>query len=286
MKKLCVIGAGTMGAGIAQVAASHGIETVISDVDRKFIDKGIETIRGFIGKKLEKNKISQMEHDSILGRISGTKGIRDAVDNADIVIEAVFENMQVKQQIFQELDTLCPEEVILASNTSTLSISEIASVTRHPGRVIGTHFFSPVPVMKLVEVVRGEKTSRTVFDSAMTFCEQIGKTAIAAKDVPGFIVNRFLCLLYNEAANEINDGYATARDIDLGLKLGANHPMGIVELMDLAGVDVVFNALTALYDMTGEHRYKPSPLFRKMVDEGRLGRKMGKGFYEYPERLR
>jgi 3-hydroxybutyryl-CoA dehydrogenase len=206
--------------------------------------------------------------------------------NADIIIEAVFENMQVKQQIFKELDHLCPQEVILASNTSTLSITEIASVTRHPGRVIGTHFFSPVPVMKLVEVVRGEKTNQAVFDGAMSFCEQIGKTAIAAKDVPGFIVNRFLCLLYNEAANEINDGYATARDIDLGLKLGANHPMGIVELMDLAGVDVVFNALSALYDMTGEQRYKPSSLFKKMVDEGRLGRKTGKGFYEYPERLR
>ncbi len=279
--KICVIGAGTMGAGIAQVAAEHGIETVLRDMDQKFIDKGIGIIGGFINRKLEKGKISQEDHDAIMGRVSGTTEIADAINNVDMVIEAVFEDMPLKQQIFEELDRLCPEEVILASNTSTLSISEIASAAKHPERVIGTHFFSPVPVMKLVEVVRGDKTSQTVFDAAMDFCGQIEKTPIAAKDVPGFIVNRFLCLLYNEAANQINDGVATARDIDLGLKLGANHPMGVVEIMDMAGVDVVNNALIALYDMTGEERYKPSPLFKKMINEGLLGRKTGKGFYEY-----
>ncbi len=281
INKLCVIGAGTMGAGIAQVAAEHGIETVIRDVDQKFIDKGIQTIRGFIGRKQEKGKISQEEHDAILGRLSGTTDMADAVSGVDMVIEAVFEDMSLKQQIFEELDRLCPENVILASNTSTLSISKMASVTKHPDRVIGTHFFSPVPVMKLVEVVQGKKTSQPVFDAAMAFCGQIGKTPITAKDVPGFIVNRFLCLLYNEAANQILDGLATAQDIDLGLKLGANHPMGVAEIMDMAGVDVVNNALVALYEMTGEERYKPSPLFKKMIDEGRLGRKTSKGFYEY-----
>lgn len=281
INKLCVIGAGTMGAGVAQVAAEHGITTVIRDVDQKFIDKGIKTIRGFIGRKLEKGKISQEVHDAILSRVRGTIDLADAVKDVDMVIEAVFENMSLKQQIFEEIDSLCPEKVTLASNTSTLSISKIASATKLPERVIGTHFFSPVPVMKLVEVVRGDKTSQTVFDAAVAFCNQIDKTPIATRDVPGFIVNRFLCLLYNEAANQIHNEYATARDIDLGLKLGANHPMGIAELMDLVGVDVVNNALIALYEMTGEERYKPSPLFKKMIDEGHLGRKTGKGFYEY-----
>lgn len=281
INRLCVIGAGTMGAGIAQVAAEHGIETVLQDVGQKFIDKGIKTISGFIGRKLEKGKISQDKHDAIIGRVHGTIDIADAVRDVDMVIEAVFEEMSLKQQIFEVIDRLCPEKVILASNTSTLSITKIASVARHPERIIGTHFFSPVPIMKLVEVVRGEKTGQAVFDATISFCNEIEKTPINSKDVPGFIVNRFLCLLYNEAANQIYNGFATAGDIDLGLKLGANHPMGVAEIMDLTGVDVVHNALIALYDMTGEERYKPSPLFKQMIDKGQLGRKAGKGFYKY-----
>ena len=189
--------------------------------------------------------------------------------------------MKLKQTIFAELDRLCPKEIILASNTSTLSVSKIASVTKNPERVIGTHFFSPVPLMRLVEVIKGDNTSDAVVKGALEFCAAIGKTPILAKDVPGFIVNRFLCLLYNEAADQIYKGYATAKDIDLGLKLGSNHPMGPVEIMDMAGVDVVNNALKALYEMTGEERYKPSPLFAQMIQENRLGRKTGKGFYEY-----
>jgi uncharacterized OB-fold protein len=168
-----------------------------------------------------------------------------------------------------------------SSNTSTLSISSIASATKNPERVIGTHFFSPVPLMRLVEVIRGEKTGEAAVRSALEFCKAIGKTPILAKDVPGFIVNRFLCLLYNEAADQIYKGYATPRDIDLGLKLGANHPMGPVEIMDMAGVDVVNNALIALYEMTGEERYRPSPLFEQMIRGNRLGRKTGRGFYDY-----
>ena len=279
--KLCIIGAGTMGAGIAQVAAEHGIETVLRDVEQKFIDKGIQTIRGFIGRKLEKGKISQEDHDNIIGLVCGKTDMADAVRDVDMVIEAVYEDMSLKQQIFNVIDRLCPEKVILASNTSTLSVSKIAAAAKYPERIIGTHFFSPVPLMKLVEVVRGEKTGQTVFDAVISFCGQIEKTPIDSKDVPGFIVNRFLCLLYNEAANQIYNGFATAGDIDLGLKLGANHPMGVAELMDMAGVDVVHNALIALYGMTGEERYNPSPLFKQMIDEGRLGRKAGKGFYKY-----
>jgi len=281
IKKLCVIGAGTMGAGIAQVAVENGIETTLRDVEDRFVQRGLDTIKTFVGKKLEKGKLNQADHDRILGRLRGTRDMAEAVAGADIVIEAVFEDLKLKQSVFSELDCLCPKETILSSNTSTLSISRIASVTKNPERVIGTHFFSPVPLMRLVEVIRGERTSEAVIQSVLEFCKVIGKTSILAKDVPGFIVNRFLCLLYNEAADQIDKGYATPQDFDLGLKLGSNHPMGPVEIMDMAGVDVVNNALKALYEMTGEDRYKPSLLFEKMIRENRLGRKTGKGFYDY-----
>ena len=281
IKKLCVIGAGTMGAGIAQVAVESGIETTLRDVEDRFVQRGLETIKTFVGKKLEKGKLNQADYDRILGRLKGTSSSEEALAGADMVIEAVFEDMKIKQSVFAELDRLCPKETILSSNTSTLSISKIASVTKNPGRVIGTHFFSPVPLRRLVEVIRGERTEEPVVQSVLEFCEAIGKTAILAKDVPGFIVNRFLGLLYNEAADQIYKGYATPQDIDLGLKLGANHPMGPVEIMDMAGVDVVYNALVAMHEMTGEERYKPSPLFEKMIKENRLGRKTKRGFYEY-----
>jgi 3-hydroxybutyryl-CoA dehydrogenase len=281
IKKLCVIGAGTMGAGIAQVAVEKGIEVVIRDVEDRFVEKGLATIRNFLGKKLEKGKLTAAEHDEILGRLKGTTSMEAAAAGADMVIEAVIEDLALKQKVFAELDQLCPPEVILASNTSTLSITKIAAATKHPERVLGTHFFSPVPVMKLVEVIAGEKTNEKVLKATLDVMAAFGKTAIKAKDVPGFIVNRFLCLLYNEAADQIYKGYATAQDIDLGMKLGSNHPMGPVEIMDMAGVDVVNNALKALYEMTGEERYKPSPLFEQMIRENRLGRKTGRGFYDY-----
>jgi len=281
IKKLCVIGAGTMGAGIAQVAVEKGVAVTIRDIEERFVEKGLGTIRNFLGKKLEKGKLAKDEHDAILGRLNGTTSMEEAVAGADMVIEAVIEDMALKQKVFAELDKLCPPNVILSSNTSTLSITKIASVTKNPDRVLGTHFFSPVPVMRLVEVISGEKTDPKVLQATIDTMTAFGKTPIRAKDVPGFIVNRFLCLLYNEAADQIYKGYATAEDIDLGLKLGSNHPMGPVEIMDMAGVDVVNNALKALYEMTGEERYKPSPLFDQMIKENRLGRKTGRGFYDY-----
>jgi 3-hydroxybutyryl-CoA dehydrogenase len=281
IKKLCVIGAGTMGAGIAQVAVEKGVEVTMRDVEDRFVDKGLATICNFLGKKLEKGKLTEDQLDAILGRLNGTTSMETAVAGADMVIEAVIEDMALKQQVFAELDRLCPPEVILASNTSTLSVTKIASATKHPARVLGTHFFSPVPVMKLVEVISGDKTDERILKATLDIMTALGKTPIQAKDVPGFIVNRFLCLLYNEAADQIFKGYATAKDIDLGLKLGSNHPMGPVEIMDMAGVDVVNNALKALYKMTGEERYKPSPLFAEMIRENRLGRKTGRGFYDY-----
>lgn len=279
--KLCVIGSGTMGSGIAQCAAENGIETTLYDVDEKALQRGLANIKNFIGKKLDKGKITPAVHDGIVARVKGSTALEEALAGVDMVVEAVFENIVLKTDVFRKIDAICPAGVVLASNTSTLSISRIAAATANPHRVIGTHFFSPVPVMKLVEVIRGRDTSEDTVKTALEFSRQIGKTAILAKDVPGFIVNRFLCLMYNEAADEIHRGLASAEDIDKGLKLGANHPMGPVEIMDMAGVDVVYFALQALFEMTGEERYRPSPVFEEMIKANRLGRKTGRGFYDY-----
>ena len=201
---------------------------------------------------MEKGKLSQEQFDFILKRLTGTTDMKSAVEGAVMVVEAVFEKFEIKNEIFQKLDSLCPPEVVLASNTSTLSITKIASVTANPQRVIGTHYFSPVPAMRLVEVIRGKQTSDAAAEKTVELCKKFGKTPIVVKDIPGFIVNRFLCLLYNEAANMVLNGSAEAADIDQALKLGCNWPMGVVEIMDMAGVDVVFYAMQAMYEMTGE----------------------------------
>ncbi len=280
-EKISVIGAGTMGSGIAQVAVEAGFEVVIVDTEDTFIERGIGNIKHFLGKKVAKGKITEEQYEDILSRISGTTDARTGVQGAVMVVEAVFENLELKEGIFKKLDSLCPEDVILASNTSTMSISEIASAVKLPGRVIGTHYFSPVPLMSLVEIVKGQKTSDETVGRAIELCRQFGKSPVVVKDIPGFIVNRYLCLMYNEAANMVYSGIAEPGDIDSALRLGCNWPMGMCQIMDMAGVDVTYNALQSLYAMTGEERYKPSPLFEKMVGEKKLGKKTGKGFYQY-----
>ena len=280
-EKIAVIGSGTMGAGIAQIAIEAGFQVNLVDTQREFVDRGIANIRKFLGKKVEKGKLNQSQCDEILSRLSGMTDMAGAVKDVVMVVEAVFEKFELKKEIFQKLDTLCPSIVILASNTSTLSITSIAAVARHPHRVIGTHYFSPVPAMRLVEVIRGKATNDEIADKTVELCRKFGKTPIVVKDIPGFIVNRFLCLIYNEAANMIYRGDATAEDIDQAMKLGCNWPMGITEIIDLAGLDVCANAIDAMYQMTGEERYKPSPLFEKMLAEKKLGRKTGEGFYKY-----
>ncbi|MEN6638986.1 MAG: 3-hydroxyacyl-CoA dehydrogenase family protein [Smithella sp.] len=281
LEKITVIGSGTMGSGIAQVALEAGFQVSLVDTEKAFVDRGIANIRKFLGKKVEKGKLNQTRHDEIMVRLSGATDTAGAVKGAVMVVEAVFEKFELKKEIFQKLDALCPPDVILASNTSTLSISSIAAATKTPGRVIGTHYFSPVPAMRLVEVIRGRETSDATAEKTVEICKKFGKTPIVVKDIPGFIVNRFLCLIYNEAADMIARGDSTAEDIDQAMKLGCNWPMGITEIIDLAGVDVCANAIDAMYQMTGEARYKPSPLFAKMLAEKKLGRKTGEGFYKY-----
>jgi 3-hydroxybutyryl-CoA dehydrogenase len=280
-EKIAVIGAGTMGAGIAQVAVEAGFVVDLVDTEKAFVDRGIQNISKFIGKKVEKGKLTQAQRDDILSRLVGTTDMKKAVEGAVMVVEAVFEKFELKRDIFQTLDALCPPSVILASNTSTLSIANLAAATKNPARVIGTHYFSPVPAMRLVEVIKGKETSDATADETVALCKSFGKTPIVVKDIPGFIVNRFLCLIYNEAANMIHNGSAGAEEIDQAMKLGCNWPMGITEIMDLAGVDVCAFAIEAMYQMTGEERYKPSPLFDKMIVEKKLGRKTGEGFYKY-----
>jgi 3-hydroxybutyryl-CoA dehydrogenase len=279
-EKIVVIGAGTMGSGIAQIAVEAGFQVVLLDTEQRFVDRGMDGIKKFLERKVAKGTYTPEQGRDMGSRLSGMTDMKEAVLGAVMVVEAVFENIDVKKDIFKTLDALCPEETILASNTSTLSISLIASATSKPSRVIGTHYFSPVPLMRLVEVIRGNETSDATADKTVALCKRFGKTPIVVKDIPGFIVNRFLCLLYNEAANMVEKGLASAQDIDTALKLGCNWPMGVVEIMDMAGVDVVLFALEAMYAMTGEERYKPSPLFRTMVQENRLGRKTCGGFYE------
>ncbi len=277
---ITVIGAGTMGSGIAQVALEAGFQVNLIDTKEELVQRGAGNIRRFLSRKVTKGKLTQDTYDDILSRFAGMTDI-GAAKGSIMVVEAVFEKIELKHEIFEKLDTLCATDVILASNTSTLSITEIAKATKNPQRVIGTHYFSPVPVMKLVEVIRGKETSDPITEKTADICAKFGKTPIIVKDIPGFIVNRFLCLLYNEAANMIDRGIASPQDIDAALKLGCNWPMGVCEIMDLAGVDVCGLAMEAMYNMTGEERYNPSPLFGKMMSENSLGRKTGKGFYPY-----
>jgi 3-hydroxybutyryl-CoA dehydrogenase len=275
-----VIGAGTMGNGIAHVFARSGLRVLLCEVELRLLDRGLETILKNLGREAEKGKISLDEVDDALKRIEGTLD-RGALADADFVIEAATERFEVKKTIFQELDKIARPKVILASNTSSISITKLAAQTGRPDRVIGMHFFNPVPVMKMVEVIRGLQTSQETYETVATLAEKLGKTAVEVNDAPGFVSNRVLMPLLNEAMYAVMEGVATADAVDEVFRLGMAHPMGPLTLADFIGLDVCLDIMRVLHEGLGDPKYRPCPLLVRMVDAGWLGQKSGRGFYTY-----
>jgi len=280
IKTIGVIGAGLMGNGIAQVLAQAGYNVVMRDIEDRFVENGLKTIQSNLNRLVQKEKITQSQADSILNRIKGTIRLEDLA-GCELIIEAIVENKELKKLLYQEISKLFAPEVIFASNTSSLSITEIASFTNRPQKVVGLHFFNPVPVMQLVEIIRGLTTSEETVAMVKEVVNKIGKTGIEVKDSPGFVVNRILIPMLNEAAFTLMEGVATKEDIDNGMKLGCNHPIGPIALMDLIGLDTVLAIMETYYTEFGDPKYRPCPLIKQMVRAGKLGRKTGKGFYDY-----
>ncbi len=283
IKKVGVIGAGTMGNGIAQVVAAAGYDVLMRDIKDEFVARGLATIRKSLERMVARNKLSAEARDATLGRITTTTEL-DAVAGCDLVIEAALEEVTLKLQIFRDLDRICKDGAILASNTSSISLTKIAAATKRPGYVIGMHFFNPVPVMQLVEVVRALQTSDEVCRTIEDVSRKIGKTPHTVKDSYGFVVNRVLIPMINEGINCLYEGLTQPEDVDEVMKLGANHPMGPLALADLIGLDIVLNVMETLYQGFEDPKYRPSPLLKQMVDAGYLGRKTGRGFYKYEAR--
>jgi len=275
-----VLGAGTMGNGIAHVFARSGFEVYLCEVDQRFLDRGLETIRKNLEREATKGKIKPDDVDDALRRITGTLD-RESLDVCDFIVEAATERFAIKSEIFRDLDRIARPEVILASNTSSISITKLAAQTGRPDRVIGMHFFNPVPVMKLVEVIRGLATTQGTFDAVKALAEKLGKTPVEVNDAPGFVSNRVLMPLLNEAMYAVMEGVATAEAVDEVFKLGMAHPMGPLTLADFIGLDVCLDIMRVLHDGLGDPKYRPCPLLIRMVDAGWLGRKSGRGFYRY-----
>ena len=280
IQSIAVLGAGQMGGGIAQVAACGGYDVVLIDIEQEFVDKGISAIEDSLAKFVAKEKMSQVDAEAALGRII-TATERSAARDCDLMVEAIPEIPELKFSIFSELDSICKDSAILASNTSSISIDEIASHTQRPENVIGMHFMNPVPLMKLVEIINGSATSQEVNEAVVTAVGRMGKTALSCNDSPGFVSNRILCPMLNEAILTLQEGVAEPEAIDGIMKLGMNHPIGPLALCDLIGLDTLLHIMNVLHQGLGDDKYAPAPLLKTMVEKGALGRKSGSGFYSY-----
>jgi 3-hydroxybutyryl-CoA dehydrogenase len=282
IRKVGVVGAGTMGNGIAQAFATAGYDVVMRDIKQEFVDRGLSTIKKSLERLASRNKISGEAKDAALVRIKGTVPL-DPLADCDLVVEAALEQVDLKVKLFAELDGIVKKDAILATNTSSISVTKIAAATKRPARVVGMHFFNPVPVMQLVEVVRGLQSADETCETVVEISKKIGKTPHVVKDSYGFVVNRLLIPMINEGINCLYEGLAGPEDIDDTMKLGANHPIGPLALADLIGLDVILNVMETLYQGFEDSKYRPSPLLKQMVDAGYLGRKSGRGFYKYEQ---
>ena len=280
IKKICVLGAGLMGNGIAQVCAQAGFQVAMRDIEQRFIDEGMNNIRKNIGRDVEKGRKTQEEADAVLARIKPTLDLKEAAGDADAVVEVIVEVMDIKKKVYAELEQIVPSHCLFFTNTSGLSITEMAAITKRPERFIGTHFFNPVPVMRLLEVIKGNETSEKTLEIAKAWGKKLGKEVIVVNEAPAFAVNRILCTMINEAYYTLEEGVASAEDIDKGMVLGCNHPIGPLALADLVGNDTLLHIMEGMHRELGD-KYRPAPLLRKLVRAGRLGRKSGRGVFDY-----